>query len=383
MKTTNFMIAVFFTALVFASCEKDTIKVQDIHTKEIANSDSIKGRFDDTPFVWDIVYGSTHSNSDIFIGSYNISIKNSTISNTQKKVVGATTKNYSDADTFIINPVGIYVGAAFPAKALNNFSFDQDYTFPKNQVKLVYNYSDPFLDKVDDIDVFEYTKSFKKAINSTEFKKHTQAPSREQLEYYFTEFNTYSDIEKSFGSDVQLGKIFSAKVSKNSKKTRSSGRLMAKIISKNFTVIMATPKHNIGFFQAQADNSIGIDGRNGRNGRKSPDILPVYIKSITYGKVAFIAIESEYSYNEVKQALQNIITYNLIDTRIEMDKRTKEILSKSTISILAIYDNAKAQLSNDIETLNEIMLLNYSSASYGVPIYYQGRYVYNNSAFNP
>lgn len=360
-------------ANMFISCDKNEPE-KPVEKPNPQTESPVAGRFDNAPFQWDVVYAPNHPVDDIFIGSHNLFSPYGIPSQVKNKDIRNAVDSYRGADTFILNPVGIYVGATYPAAALNNSTFDQDITKPKNQTKLVYDFADPFLDKVDNIDLFEYKYSLKKAVNSEEFKKQQQA-SKEQLEYYFTEFTSYSDIEKSFEGDVKLGKIFSAKVNYNSKKTNVKGRLMAKLISKNFSVVMATPPANTGFFQDATYNA--ATGWGERN-------PPVYVKSITYGKVAFVAIESEYSYSEVKKALEAGISYKFVSANINMDQKTKEIFSKSTITILAINDDMKdIAFSNSIEALNKTISLNYSPVSYGVPIYYQGRYVTDNRLFTP
>lgn len=160
----------------------------------------------------------------------------------------------------------------------------------------------------------------KEVLRSQEYKNYLTSKARESMSFSCTEFYSYSDIEKAFATNSGLGSIFSAKVKSNSKKTNIKSRLLGQLISKNFSVTMDLPSS--GFFK---DRNNDYSSEN-----------PVFIRSISYGKIALLAIESEYSFEEVKKALEAGIKFKIFSAGGNYTSKDVEILQKSTITIYVI-----------------------------------------------
>jgi Thiol-activated cytolysin. len=332
---------------------------------------SVKGRFDDTPFKWDVIHSSNSRTSDVFVGSYSLSTSFSQYS--EDNSFKNKSINGLSSSILVLNPIGMYVGAAYPSSSLDKATFDKEIVLNKNTVRLIYDFSNPFLDTVENIRLFEFKESFKRALGSSEFIQHEHA-GRENIDYFVAEYRSTSDIEKSFEGNPSLGKVFSSMVEKSSKKTNVNGRLIARIIVSNFNVVLDSTNSSGFFLDAKYNAKEGWD----------EDVKPVYINSITYGKVAFLAIESEYPFSDVKNAFEVSVNYKPDDSNIQLVQKAQEVFSQSSITILAVNDDTgDINFSNDIETINKFMSLNSNSFSYGVPIYYSGRYVFDNSIFVP
>lgn len=205
-------------------------------------------------------------------------------------------------------------------------------------------------------------------LNSTEYKKFLQKGGRESLDFQCTEFFSYSDIEKAFSSNAGLAKIFSAKVQSNSKKTNIKSRLLGQLISRNFTVTMEVPVN--GFFK---DKSKDTSSEN-----------PVYVRSISYGKIALLTIESEYSFEEVKKAVEAGIKWKIVNAGGSYTSKDAEILQKSTITLYLISDDTDGNVNQFFDSLDDIknaFRINYSEANVGLPIFCKGYYTKDNSVF--
>jgi hypothetical protein len=364
---------------LFTSCSKE-----DNITNN--NQQVTKGRFDNSPFVWDEVYAKRPVD-DIYIGDLNISLVKDNGAQTKSdydassrrsegygsRRGGDTTTSPSD-NLFIINPIGIYVGAAYP-KSSFPYKFDKEIATERNPIDIIFDFRDPFIDQITrETGSIGYKMSLKSAINSNEYQKQVVG-DKPSLEYYFTQYYSYTDLEKAFSGNASLGSIFSAKVSSSSKNINIQSRTLAKLVSVNFSVYMDTPPASKGFFKDPASN---------KKETFTDDNLPVYIRSLTYGKVVYVAIESEYSYSEVKQALETAIKYKFIGASMSMDQQVTKIFSKSSTTIFAISDNSSQSFFMDgLANLSNLFTVNYSSTAYGYPIYLQGRYVYDNSSYLP
>ena len=53
---------------------------------------------------------------------------------------------------------------------------------------------------------------------------------------------------------------------------------------------------------------------------------PVYVRSISYGKIALLAIESEYSFEEVKKAVEAGIKWKIFNAGGSFSAKDTEIL---------------------------------------------------------
>lgn len=352
-----------FILSMFLSCSKDDNPMDNNQQQDI------KGRFDNSPFVWD-ESNSTRPADDIYIGDMNVCLVSDDGSLTRSV---ASTGNSSD-NLFIYIPVNIYAGAVYPKSSLPN-KLGDEIALERNPIDVVYNFNDPFIDSITkETGSSGYKKSFKAAMISKEYHKHLAA-GKADLEYYFTQFKTSSDLEKALSGNVSLGRIFSDNTAKNSKKLNIQSRVFVKLVSVNFSVNMDAPAASKGFFKDSSyNNKLGFKEEN----------LPVYIRSLTYGRVVYMAIESEYSYSEVGQALKAAIKYKFKGVSMDTDKQVIKIVSKSTVTLFAIADDTpSAFFVGGLSDLSSIFETNYSSIAYGYPIYLQGRYVYDNSTYHP
>lgn len=365
-----------------------------------------KGRFDNEPFKWDYESPSTNEPDQIYIGdlfaspldvevvpvfSANTS-KKSTYSNSSRHIESSseesskrgnyTTDNkkdvenpYREEDLFVENPVGIYVGAAYPAKSFST-SFQNEFLHPRNPQEFTFEFAlEPFFyDTNRETGSRGYKMGYKEAMKSEEYKQHIKSGKSENLDYKYSRFDSYSDVEKAFGANAKLGAFFAAQVKRNSKRTNIKGRLLAQVISKNFSVYMEMANPAKGFFKDAAHNKI--------NPNTPITDQAVYLRSLTYGKIAYVAIESEYSYDEVKLAIETSFKIGFIKGNASYDKHTLDIFSKSDITVYVVSSDAgDAKFYDSAESIKTVFSVPYGIGSHGLPIYCQGRYVHNHNAF--
>lgn len=129
---------------------------------------------------------------------------------------------------------------------------------------------------------------------------------------------------------------------------------------------MTTPAD--GFFINQTDNSGDC----------------AYVKSISYGKISYVSIESEYSFSEVKSAFEVGVKYKFVGVDMKYEQKTLEVFSKSKITTLTTAENGKeSYYMNAIENLSEIFKSDNTDKAYGKPIYTELSLTKDNSLFIP
>ena len=371
---------------------KKTYQFQEVHQK---------GRFDSEPFQWDYFISTNpeKESSDEFV-VYPVKIQEDatplTRSNTNRRRgetgsssrrpggtrpggrvpggtrPGGTRPSYTDSTTtsniLISDPNIIYVGAAFPESEFGK-NFSKELLYPRNPIDISTSFPDSYIGEITkETGSLGYKKFLKEVLKSSEYKNFIQNGGRESLDFQCTEFFSYSDISKAFSSNAGLANIFSAKVQSNSHKTNIKSRLLGQLISKNFTVTMEVPAN--GFFKDKSKDSSSEN--------------PVYVRSISYGKIALLAIESEYSFEEVKKAVEAGIKWKIFNAGGSFSAKDTEILQKSTITLYLISDDTKGeanQFFNSLDDIQRAFKINYSESNFGLPIFCKGFYTKDNSIF--
>lgn len=356
---------------------KKTYQFQEVHQK---------GRFDSEPFQWDYFISTNpeKKSSDEFV-VYPVKIQEDatplTRSNTNRRRgetgsssrrPGGTRPSYTDSTTtsniLISDPNIIYVGAAFPESEFGK-NFSKELLYPRNPIDISTSFPDSYIGEITkETGSLGYKKFLKEVLKSSEYKNFIQNGGRESLDFRCTEFFSYSDISKAFSSNAGLANIFSAKVQSNSHKTNIKSRLLGQLISKNFTVTMEVPAN--GFFKDKSKDSSSEN--------------PVYVRSISYGKIALLAIESEYSFEEVKKAVEAGIKWKIFNAGGSFSAKDTEILQKSTITLYLISDDTKGeanQFFNSLDDIQRAFKINYSESNFGLPIFCKGFYTKDNSIF--
>ncbi len=343
-----------------------------------------QGLSDNTAFKWEYsttLYSSQDSEDEHEgVVIYPVKVENVAENRMTDEAKGLTRSSYRRNDEedkqrtietsyiLISDPNIIYVGAAFPAADFGK-DFSKEYIHPRNPIEISANFPDPYLGEITkETGSFGHKRFMKEVLRSTEFKNYIEKGARESLHFSCSEFYSYSDIEKAFSANAGLAKIFSAKVQSNSKKTNIKSRLLGQLISKHFTVAMETPTN--GFFKDRTKDTLEEN--------------PVYIRSISYGKIALLSVESEYSFEEVKSAIEAGIKWKIFSAGGSYSSKESEILQKSTITVHLISDDSKGAVNQNFDSLDEIknaFQLSYSEANIGLPIFCKGYYTKDNSIF--
>lgn len=186
-----------------------------------------------------------------------------------------------------------------------------------------------------------------------EFTKNRHSPFEIRLSEVFSN----QDICKAFPNNTTLGKAISDEVKKEPLKGNSKSLLIGELRSNSFTVYMDFPPN--GLFKDEKVN------RNDNS---------VYIRSITYGKVAYFIIENSYPYKDIESTILSKFSLH--------SATDKGILEKSEITLFAISDNLQtAKVFKTFQDLDYFINDVFTENIYGYPIYCQGVYTKDNTVF--
>ncbi len=179
-------------------------------------------------------------------------------------------------------------------------------------------------------------------------------------------------MKLAFGANVDIAGIFKLESSVNSTKINAKSGLFARIVQKNFSVIMDYPINGNIFI-----NESDLDGLLSQS--------PVYVNSLIFGRMGIIAIESNYSYDELKVAFKATLTAVKINGELQIDAEYKKILQESTIRIF-VSGGVGQDVAKIIEGFDEFknFILNggeFTRDVPGVPIFFTANYAEDNSVF--
>lgn len=379
---------------LLSSCSKDEdscFSLSSTNYRKSIQTANKNGRFDNVPFQWDYHF-STNPLSNLSNGfvlyPVNIAIRetsdtrsvingngrnnntgrNDTKDSNSHRRSGDTSYPNSTSSIFINQPEIIYVGAAFPEADFGR-TFSNELVYPRNPIEISTSFPNSFIGEITkETGGIGYKLFLKDLLKSDEYKSFIKKGMRESLDFQCTEYFSYADIEKAFSANAGLAKVFSTKVQSKTHKTNIKSKLLGQLISRNFTITMELPPK--GLFKDQTKNT-------------SPE-NPVYVRTLSYGKIALLSIESEYSFEEVKQAIEAGIKWKIVHTGSDISAKNIEILQKSTITLYLIADDTNGEGNHFFDSLDDIkqaFQINYSDGNIGLPIFCKGYYTKDNTLF--
>ncbi|WP_343568986.1 thiol-activated cytolysin family protein [Sphingobacterium sp.] len=152
----------------------------------------------------------------------------------------------------------------------------------------------------------------------------------------------------------------------------STSAIKIKFFQHNFTIDMDVPQNNTQLFDPTGLDMQAITG----------GVTPIYVKSVTYGRMGIMVIESSYSstklYNAVYKQLG--ILKNLIGIGTSLTNEEKDIINSATIKVKYTgigTDTSPAVAVAGLNGFIQVLSANttYSKASPGVPIAFQLAYL--------
>lgn len=183
----------------------------------------------------------------------------------------------------------------------------------------------------------------------------------------FTIENVYSESQFKLAVNASYTGGFSVSGSFDFSNKSIKSRMAAKFIQTYYTVDMDPIASPAGFFNENINSSaIGTN-------------MPMYVATVTYGRLALFTIESSYSNLEVKAALDAAYA----NASGSISAEYSQILNSSTIKVYVRggSGSGSVQAINGFDGFKQYILDGgkYSKESPGAPISYKLRYISDNS----
>lgn len=253
---------------------------------------------------------------------------------------------------FVVTSPNIYVGAIYEGNSINDLTL---HPIKAHVEPIIVSYYLPsfFCDTIVKPSQKTMQHSIRKAVASPEFSGNQSV----SFEYDYKRFEYYNELKLAFGANVNITDLFSIE---NQRIKHKSG-LMARIIQKNFSVVMDYPDTPT-IFANQADFE------------KYKAISPVYVSSISYGRLGIVMIESDYSYNELKKAFKATLKLRGKGTTATLDSESLKVLENAQVKLF-ISDGKSKDVAKIVDGFYEFRNFIIEGATFtqdapGVPIYF-------------
>lgn len=180
-----------------------------------------------------------------------------------------------------------------------------------------------------------------------------QAYSKEQLD-----LSLHASC-KLFGVNVSGGFDYS--------KTKIQTRLVAKFIQNYYTIDMDLPNQPSDLFEEEVDNTL------------FGTYMPMYISTVTFGRMALFTIESELEEQDVMTYLN--ASYGSINAQTSSDFESLKEKSTMKVYVLGGSGSSAGTIIDGFEAFKDYIKDggNFSKESPGAPIAYKLRYIRDNS----
>lgn len=178
----------------------------------------------------------------------------------------------------------------------------------------------------------------------------------EKFMFQYKRFSFYDEIKSAFGTNIDTKKLFSSNKESSSElheKILSSTGMYVKFYQSSFTV-------NMDIAPLSNQPVIGNSG-----------FEPVYVSSVTYGRMGLIVFETEMSYEFAEKCIKkefDRIFYDKTESLTEEERRFFESTEFKVLIIGSDSDYAVQTFKGYSHFLNLIYNSRFSEHSFGVPI---------------
>lgn len=260
-----------------------------------------------------------------------------------------------------------YVGAVFTKKTVEDLTY-MPIIEPIKPIDLTFTFPGYYFTRVEKPSKQSFTKALSEAIKSPDF-------TGEQLlsfEYDLRQFSHYKELKLAFGANVDIASLFKIEASAYKKGVSKTSALMARLVQRNFSAIMDYPEGGKLFSNEESFSKWSHE-------------TPVYVNSVIFGRIAIIAIESNYSYDELKAAFKASLSAEKVNGELMLSKEHKEILEQSEIKIYSVSGRASdiAKVTFGFHKFQDFIVngAEFTRKVPGSAIFITANYVHDNSVF--
>lgn len=192
------------------------------------------------------------------------------------------------------------------------------------------------------------------------------------FEYDFRAFSCYDELKLAFGANVDIASAFKIDAEVNTQKIKSRTGFFARVFQRYFDVIMDYPEDGNVF----KDNSLI---------KTYAHLDPVYVSTGTFGRMALLTVESNYSYEEVRKAFKAMVSAKVVNGTLQFNSQYNKIMEESKVSLIVTAGQGSevAKTYYDISNFKDFLIkgAEFNAKRHGAMIFFTANHVSDNSMF--
>lgn len=290
---------------------------------------------------------------------------------------GGVSKFY-ETDEFVVTPDNlsyIYPGSLIEGESVSTGAFAPVFGYKKMPITIWASFPTDFSSERLDVSSLSNTRTFlRKALTAPGFS----GLQLEEFTYGTDRFSYYDELKTSFGLNTDVrGLFYSANSSFNYEAVRTnfSTAFVMKYTIKNFTLNIEDPK----------------DGDLIDQSTLPPDFFygysPVYVSSVTYGRLGIIVIETNDSAEATQTTFDKVVRKLFKKSTESFSSEEEQLLSRCHITVYVLGNAAGANIQyiigGNYENIADYIGQNaiYTADDPGVPIEFSFRYLSDHTLF--
>lgn len=195
-----------------------------------------------------------------------------------------------------------------------------------------------------------------------------------RISFTVSEVHSQDQLQLVLGGNLSAG-THSVQAQFDFNNTQVNSRVLVKFMQVYYTIDLDLPGAPSDLFAADSDWSSVRDACSGK--------VPVYISSVSYGRLALFSFESAEDAAKLKAAVNYSCNGIVADGGVNVEAAWKDVLNNSTIKATIIGGSGATAVSSvqGFEGLKIYLLSggNYDSNSPGAPVSYKLRFLKDNS----
>lgn len=193
------------------------------------------------------------------------------------------------------------------------------------------------------------------------------------LSYSIERFTAYDELKLAFESNASVNALFFRGASSTSEKVHKIAKttgVYVKFVQSNFTLDMDLPSDG-----SLISNTLTKEQTGGYS--------PIYINSITYGRMGLLTLESDYDYELTEKYIKEAFNAIFINKQTNISKEAQNMIDASEMKIVILGGEADA-VAQTVNGFNDFVRYikeggKFSSKVPGVPISCSFAYLSDNS----
>nr|WP_320059624.1 thiol-activated cytolysin family protein [uncultured Bacteroides sp.] len=351
MKKIIICVNTLFVLLVFASCSQ-------MEDENISNKGTLLKKYPQSPII---INSDVRKDSEPTTRAYHL--KDSIWPNN----TGATYFYENDE----IAADGVYKRYAYPGAILRGGSIETrrptPLSAPVDPINISFSFPNTYT--VGNIPIPSLYAT-RQSLTNAMLNKNMHGKQSISFEYNISEISSYEETKLTFGANIDVMKVFNLGVSYTNHKKKRNTLVAANVIHRFYTIDMDLP----------TDGNLLL---NNEDMNKFGPYSPVYVSSVTYGRMGVITVESDSTFSSVQRALN--ISFNAVKVsgKLSIDDHTETILTNSMIRIYIVGGQSPeatieglSAFKNFIETKGE-----FSIENQGEPLFFSLNYLSDNSPY--